>query len=118
MGLFKKKSAKVQDESVELQEPNQTEDNKKGKSGSKKDTLPIFKSKSTEGEIYVLTDVIRYGLIEYFRSSGMPIYNITTNPKSSIINWSYTFDLYCEKETYITIITSIIFIYYHLIIKL
>ena len=76
MGLFKKKSAKVQDESVELQEPNQTEDNKKGKSGSKKDTLPIFKSKSTEGEIYVLTDVIRYGLIEYFRSSGMTIYNI------------------------------------------
>ena len=38
------------------------------------------------------------------------LYNITKNPKSSIINWSYTFDLYCEKETYITIITSIIFI--------
>lgn len=97
MGLFKKKSAKVQDESVELQEPNQTEDNKKGKLGSKKDTLPIFKSKSTEGEIYVLTDVIRYGLIEYFRSSGMPIYNITTSPEecmNAVLDTYY----YSEEE--------------------
>ena len=38
------------------------------------------------------------------------LYNITKNPSKSIINWSYTYDLYCDKETYITIITSIIFV--------
>ena len=38
------------------------------------------------------------------------LYNITKNPKSSLINWSYTFDLYCDKEKYVTIITSIIFV--------
>jgi len=38
------------------------------------------------------------------------IYNITKNPKKSIINWSYTYDLYCSKESYKTIITSIIFL--------
>jgi len=38
------------------------------------------------------------------------LYNITKNPSKSVINWSYTYDLYCSKETYITIITSIIFV--------
>ena len=38
------------------------------------------------------------------------LYNITKNPSKSVINWSYTYDLYCDKETYITIITSIIFV--------
>ena len=38
------------------------------------------------------------------------LYKINKNPENSIINWSYSFDLFCEKETYITIITSIVFI--------
>ena len=38
------------------------------------------------------------------------LYNITKNPSKSVINWSYTYDLYCDKETYVTIITSIIFV--------
>ena len=38
------------------------------------------------------------------------LYKINKNPEKSIINWSYSFDLFCEKETYITIITSIVFI--------
>jgi MFS family permease len=38
------------------------------------------------------------------------LYQITKNPKKSINNWSYTFDLYCERELYTTIITSIIFV--------
>ena len=38
------------------------------------------------------------------------IYNITKNPSKSVINWSYTYDLYCDKENYVTIITSIIFV--------
>ena len=38
------------------------------------------------------------------------LYNITKNPSKSVINWSYTFDLYCDKEKYVTIITSIIFV--------
>ena len=38
------------------------------------------------------------------------LYEITKNPTKSIINWSYTFDLYCKKESYNTIITSIIFV--------
>ena len=38
------------------------------------------------------------------------LYEITKNPKKSIINWSYTFDLYCKRESYITIMTSIIFV--------
>ena len=38
------------------------------------------------------------------------LYKITKNPNKSIINWSYTYDLYCNNETYITIITSIIFV--------
>ena len=37
-------------------------------------------------------------------------YNITKNPEKSVINWSYTYDLYCDKETYITITTSIVFV--------
>ena len=37
-------------------------------------------------------------------------YNITKNPSKSVINWSYTYDLYCDKETYVTVITSIIFV--------
>ena len=37
-------------------------------------------------------------------------YNITKNPEKSVINWSYTYDLYCDKETYITVITSIVFV--------
>ena len=38
------------------------------------------------------------------------LYNITKNPSKSVINWSYTYDLYCDKENYVTIITSIIFV--------
>ena len=38
------------------------------------------------------------------------LYKIIKNPDKSVINWSYTYDLYCDKETYITIITSIIFV--------
>jgi MFS family permease len=38
------------------------------------------------------------------------LYQITKNPKKSINNWSYTFDLYCERESYNTIMTSIIFV--------
>ena len=38
------------------------------------------------------------------------LYNITKNPDKSLINWSYTYDFYCEKETYITVITSIVFV--------
>ena len=38
------------------------------------------------------------------------LYEISKNPKKSIINWSYTFDLYCERESYNTIMTSIIFV--------
>ena len=38
------------------------------------------------------------------------LYEISKNPKKSIINWSYTFDLYCERESYSTIMTSIIFV--------
>ena len=38
------------------------------------------------------------------------MYEISKNPKKSIINWSYTFDLYCERESYNTVITSIIFV--------
>ena len=38
------------------------------------------------------------------------LYKIIKNPDKSIINWSYTYDLYCEKETYITVITSIVFV--------
>ncbi len=38
------------------------------------------------------------------------LYKIIKNPNKSIINWSYTFDLYCERETYITAITSIFFV--------
>ena len=37
------------------------------------------------------------------------LYKIIKNPNKSVINWSYTYDLYCERETYITIITSIVF---------
>ena len=37
------------------------------------------------------------------------LYNITKNPIKSIINWSYTFDLYCDKENYVTAIISIVF---------
>ena len=37
-------------------------------------------------------------------------YNITKNPEKSLINRSYTYDLYCDKETYITITTSIVFV--------
>ena len=43
-------------------------------------------------------------------SCNSSLYNITKNPSKSVINWSYTYDLYCDKETYITIITSIIFV--------
>ena len=38
------------------------------------------------------------------------LYKLSKNPEKSVINWSYTFDLYCDKETYITVITSIVFI--------
>lgn len=38
------------------------------------------------------------------------LYEITKNPKKSLYNWSYTFDLYCERESYATIMTSIIFV--------
>ena len=38
------------------------------------------------------------------------LYEIKKNPKKSIINWSYTFDLYCNREYYNTIMTSIIFV--------
>ena len=38
------------------------------------------------------------------------LYKITKNPNKSVINWSYTFDLYCERDTYITTITSIFFV--------
>ena len=38
------------------------------------------------------------------------IYKIIKNRERSVINWSYTYDLYCEKETYITVITSIVFV--------
>ena len=38
------------------------------------------------------------------------LYKLNKNPEKSVINWSYTFDLYCDKETYITVITSIVFI--------
>jgi MFS family permease len=38
------------------------------------------------------------------------LYKIVKNPSKSIINWTYTYDLFCEKETYVTTITSIIFI--------
>ena len=38
------------------------------------------------------------------------LYEISKNPKKSIINWSYTFDLYCERKKYITIMTSIVFV--------
>ena len=41
---------------------------------------------------------------------NLTLYEITKNPKKSIINWSYTFDLYCEREYYNAIITSIIFV--------
>ena len=41
---------------------------------------------------------------------NMTLYSISKNPKKSIINWSYTFYLYCERESYNTILTSIIFI--------
>ena len=32
------------------------------------------------------------------------IYQIIKNPKKSLINWSYSFDLYCDKDAYNTII--------------
>ena len=38
------------------------------------------------------------------------LYQISKNPKKSIINWNYTFDLYCQKESYNTIFSSIIFV--------
>ena len=38
------------------------------------------------------------------------LYEIIKNPEKSLINWSYTFDLYCNRQSYSTIITSIIFI--------
>jgi putative MFS transporter len=38
------------------------------------------------------------------------LYEIKKNPQKSINNWSYTFDLYCERESYNTIMTSIIFV--------
>ena len=38
------------------------------------------------------------------------LYKIIKNPEKSVINWSYTYDLYCDKETYVTIITSIVFV--------
>ena len=38
------------------------------------------------------------------------LYEISKNPKKSIINWSYTFDLYCKRESYNIIMTSIIFV--------
>ena len=38
------------------------------------------------------------------------LYQITKNPNKSLNNWSYTFDLYCERESYNTIITSIVFV--------
>ena len=38
------------------------------------------------------------------------LYEISKNPNKSIINWSYTFDLYCERKIYITIMTSIVFV--------
>ena len=38
------------------------------------------------------------------------LYKIIKNPDKSVINWAYTYDLYCERETYATIITSIIFV--------
>ena len=38
------------------------------------------------------------------------LYSISKNPKKSIINWSYTFDLYCDKESYNTILSSVVFL--------
>ena len=38
------------------------------------------------------------------------LYEIQKDPKTSVINWSYTYDLYCQKEGYNTIITSLIFV--------
>ena len=38
------------------------------------------------------------------------IYQIIKNPKKSLINWSYSFDLYCDKDAYNTIITSLVFV--------
>ena len=38
------------------------------------------------------------------------LYEIIKNPKKSVINWSYSFDLYCDKDIYNTIITSLIFV--------
>ena len=38
------------------------------------------------------------------------LYQISKNPKKSIINWNYTFELYCQNESYNTIISSIIFV--------
>ena len=38
------------------------------------------------------------------------LYKIIKNPSKSIINWAYTYELYCEKEIFVTTITSIIFI--------
>ena len=49
--------------------------------------------------------------MDYFPELCNPsLYKISKNPKKSIINWSYTFDLYCERKIYITIMTSIIFV--------
>ena len=38
------------------------------------------------------------------------LYEISKNPKKSLLNWSYTFDLYCKRDSYVTIMTSIIFV--------
>ena len=49
--------------------------------------------------------------MDYFPELCNPsLYKISKNPKKSIINWSYIFDLNCERKIYITIMTSIIFI--------
>ena len=38
------------------------------------------------------------------------LYSIEKNPLKSVINWCYTFELYCDRDKYNVVLTSIIFI--------
>ena len=67
---------------------------------------PSFNVKILQGEN--AGKIFEIDFDEYLCNSTL--YEITKNPLKSINNWSYTYDLYCEKDYYNVIIASAPFV--------
>ena len=67
---------------------------------------PSFIVKILQGEN--TGKIIEMDFKEYLCNSAF--YEITKNPSKSVNNWSYTYDLYCEKDYYNVILSSVPFL--------